>query len=376
MDVVYLNYWYDTDVGTPERLLDRYATVRAFPIALARAEVRVTVVQRYSRDVDIRTGGVDFRFVRDGCRPGLRWQIPWACHDAVRKIVVRSAEALVHVNGLIFPRQLAALRRYLPQRVGIVIQHHAESPWTGLRGHLQREGLRAADAFLFASAALASPWTQRQLIRQDQSIHEVMESPIAMPTHSRGPRLLPGDPVVLWVGRLDRNKDPIAVLDGFDAALRQVPTARLYMVYAGGDLLPNVVDRIAASDGLRRSVQLMGALTQEELGPLYASADFFVLGSHQEGSGYALAEAMAHGVVPVVTSIPSFVTMTSGAGWLWSPGVSVECAQALVSAMKDPITPQRDATLHAYRNKLSAEAIGCGAVAAYRDALSRRAAFA
>ena len=38
----------------------------------------------------------------------------------------------------------------------------------------------------------------------------------------------------------------------------------------------------------------------------YGAADVFVSGSHSEGSGYALIEAMSAGVVPVVTDIPSF----------------------------------------------------------------------
>ena len=41
----------------------------------------------------------------------------------------------------------------------------------------------------------------------------------------------------------------------------------------------------------------------------YSAADLFVVGSHHQGSGYALMEACACGAVPVVTAIPTFRLM-------------------------------------------------------------------
>ena len=40
------------------------------------------------------------------------------------------------------------------------------------------------------------------------------------------------------------------------------------------------------------------------------AADLFVLGSHREGSGYSLIEALACGLPPVVTDIHAFRTLT------------------------------------------------------------------
>ena len=53
-------------------------------------------------------------------------------------------------------------------------------------------------------------------------------------------------------------------------------------------------------------VTLVGRVDRDELPNYYGAADVFVSGSHYEGSGYALIEAMSAGVVPVVTDIPSF----------------------------------------------------------------------
>ena len=76
---------------------------------------------------------------------------------------------------------------------------------------------------------------------------------------SDAPRL-PGTPSVLWVGALTRNKDPLAVIDGFRLSLDSLPAAHLTMVFAGVELLDAVCARVAADPVLARRVHLAGAL--------------------------------------------------------------------------------------------------------------------
>ena len=52
----------------------------------------------------------------------------------------------------------------------------------------------------------------------------------------------------------------------------------------------------------------------------YSAADVFISGSHYEGSGYALIEAMSAGLVPIVTDIPSFRSIAGDCGERWQPG--------------------------------------------------------
>ena len=79
---------------------------------------------------------------------------------------------------------------------------------------------------------------------------------------------------------------------------------------------------MSASPALARRVRLVGYVPQEKLPAYYSAADIFVLGSHHEGSGYALIEACACGAVPVVTRIPPFraITGDGARGALWPPG--------------------------------------------------------
>ena len=88
---------------------------------------------------------------------------------------------------------------------------------------------------------------------------------------------------------------------------------------------------------------------------MYAGADLFVLGSHHEGSGFALIEALASSVVPVVTDIPTFRVLTrNGAlGALWAPGDARAFAAALGKVGARDLRPLRAAISSHVRNELA-----------------------
>lgn len=374
MHVVYVGYGYDAGLRSEAQLLAACPTISAFAQALTSAGAAVTVMQRFTRDGWIAIGEAGVRFMTDRLPPRLRWQIPWRFHRAICECARSVADPVIHVNGLIFPAQMYALRKQLPRFVPIVVQHHAEQPCSGFKRGLQTFGHRAADAYLFTSSALAEHWVANGVISSSQPIYEVMESPVTLAVCNATSRRLKGSPVFLWVGRLNAAKDPLTVLTAFERVAEHSPSARLYMCYAGGDLSGVVRDRISAREALRSSVVMLGEVPHYDLPRIYASSDFFVSGSHREGSGYALAEAMAHGVVPVIPRIPSFSTMAKQAAHFWSPGNASDCARAMIDALSEPVEPQREKVRGQYREFLSTEAIGRRALAVYADVTERRRA--
>src|SRR6185436_20975863 len=94
-----------------------------------------------------------------------------------------------------------------------------------------------------------------------------------------------GDPALLWVGRLDDDKDPLTILAGFERAAASLPRAELTMVFGTDELLSRVQERIGVSAALRGRVRLLGRIEQRALASVYATADLFVLGSHHESCG-------------------------------------------------------------------------------------------
>jgi glycosyltransferase involved in cell wall biosynthesis len=90
------------------------------------------------------------------------------------------------------------------------------------------------------------------------------------------------------------------------------------------------------------------------------AADLFVLGSHREGCNFSLIEALATGLLPVVTDIPSNRMLTGDGhiGELWTKGESQTLASALITAAERGGEHVRAPVLAHYRQHLSAEALG------------------
>jgi glycosyltransferase involved in cell wall biosynthesis len=384
LHVVPLTYFYEPDLTTPESLLDRYATIRPFAKALHDEGAQVTVVQRFHTSLDYWDSGIRFRFCADSCQPALRkWEIPRVFHSCVRDVCAPryfpgAVQTAVHLNGLLYPVQLRALRASLSPDCSIVVQDHANRPWRAIARPLQRWGLRAADGFFFAAKDLAAPWLDDGLISNRQSIFEIMEGSNSFQLRdrsvSRSRTGMAGSPVVLWVGRLTPLKDPITVLEGFARVLERAPEARLYMAYGTTAMLPAVQERISARKALSQAVTLLGKVEHSRLEDIYNSSDYFVLGSHHEGSGFSLAEAMACGVVPVVTDIPSFRAMTDGGriGACWRPGSSDSFVDKFLGVMNQPLRQLSYETHSFFQSQLSYQAIARDSMRAYRELLAAR----
>src|SRR5204863_6590582 len=137
------------------------------------------------------------------------------------------------------------------------------------------------------------------------------------------------------------------VIDGFERALTVLPAATLTMLYTADDLLPAVRERVTGSNLLANRVRLVGPVPHDRMAAFYSAADLFVLGSHHEGSGYALIEACACGLPPVVTDIPTFnvITGEGAIGGLWTPGDATGCANALRTVARRDRSAARERVL-------------------------------
>lgn len=366
VSVVQVNYAFDKGLTDPDELLDRYDTLTGWSDALNRAGAGpVTVVQRFHRDARLTRNGIAYILRRAAIAQAVA-----ACHPDV-----------AHVNGLIFPARTWMLRRALDLSSAVVVQNHGDGGVVGRAPAFRLAGraTRAAiDGFLFAAIEHAVWWRRAGFIAADQPIYQVMEASTRLSPRPRSAARkdsgMRGSPALLWVGRLNANKDPLTVLEGFERALGDLPGATLTMIYREDELLPAVRERLQRSPRLVERVRLIGAVSHERMASFYSAADLFILGSHHEGSGYALMEACACGAVPVVTSIPTFRLLTGGGsiGELWSPGDAAACARALVAAGRRDPHAERARLAEHFAREMSWDAVGRRAMEIYNEVVAKR----
>lgn len=266
----------------------------------------------------------------------------------------------VFVHGLHYPLQVLQLKFQLRPKTKIIVQNHAEKPSRGFKKILQQLVERYVDAYLFTSYEMGLDWIHQGNLSNTKKIREVMEaSSVFYPVDREMARLklhVQGNPVFLWVGRLDENKDPLTVVSAFLEFSRLHSAARLYMIFQTTALLP-ALSSLKIREDVNDVINLVGQVPNPEMLFWYNSADFIISGSHYEGSGIAVCEAMSCGCVPIVTNIPSFRKMTSHCGFLYEPGNRKALAETLQQVMRLDWREARARVIRQFNAELSFEAM-------------------
>lgn len=270
---------------------------------------------------------------------------------------------IVFVNGFIFPLQIIQLRKTLGKAAKIIVLHRAEKPFSGIKGYLQKIADESVDAYLFVSDEFSIEWIKKGIFKTRKKVYEVMQSSsIFFPEDKiTAQKLLNinGDPACLWVGRLEKNKDPLTVVKAFIKYLSFQPRAKLYMIYQDDQLLPDMKTLIEAHNKAKDGIILIGKVEHRQLQAWYNAADFFISGSHYEGSGIAPSEAMSCGCIPILTDIISFrkISGAGKCGFLYKPGNADDLLSKLLKIKEINLETEKEKTLEFFNEEFSFSAI-------------------
>lgn len=384
MKVVNIFYYYDDRISSEEELIRYYYTTTGWAEALYAKGVEAIIMTRFMKEGFYRKNNISHYFVKDNLGSIIRfWQLPI---KFLRRVNAMDAD-VIHVHSLTLSLQTFLLRLLLNKKTAIIVQHHGgRSPGVFKRA-VHNLLNSVADAFFFTTPAQGAAWFMKK--KPFDKVLPVMEGATYFDYDSRDTDRSPacydrgmaraktgmnGEPVFLWVGRLDDNKDPLTILEGFEIIFSERPGARLFMIYSDELLLTAVQKKIAASVVLSTHVHLLGKVPHEEIEYYYNSADYFILGSHYEGAGYAVSEALRCGCIPVVTNIPSFRMMTNKGrlGALWEPGNRDSFIEAVEAALQKPVEQEANVCIHYYQQQLSFEAIARVAAQHYQQVVQNR----
>lgn len=139
--------------------------------------------------------------------------------------------------------------------------------------------------------------------------HGVTKPIHVIPTGSPRPQMLdraecrnrlgipPDQKILLYVGRLAKEKNLFVLFDALKKILQFEPNARLWLVGDGPfreDLL-----RYAAQIGIGDSIKFAGFVPRDQVDHYYAAADLFTFASITETQGLVVQEAMQYGLPTV-----------------------------------------------------------------------------
>ncbi|MBQ8156319.1 glycosyltransferase [Candidatus Saccharibacteria bacterium] len=145
--------------------------------------------------------------------------------------------------------------------------------------------------------------------------------------------ILPNVPTVLYIGRVDPEKNVEMVIEAFDECLKTVPEAQLVIVGDGVDRAR--LQTLAKRLGIAKSVKFLGRVVGPELYDLYRVGWLFATASEIETQGIVLIEAAASGLplVAVNAGAVAEVCRDGVNGELLLPGDVDGMAEAMVKIL-------------------------------------------
>jgi glycosyltransferase involved in cell wall biosynthesis len=245
---------------------------------------------------------------------------------------------------------------------------------TGLVGRLVRRRLRAAVAASSRTICIARDERDDLAAALPSSLHDrlvvvangvPLAPPVASEERARARAALGLDDSevgVLFVGQLEERKNPLGAIDAVEAARRD--GAQLVLLIAGRGPLE---EQVAAKAG--PAVRPLGH--REDLADLYAASDLFLLPSHREGMSFALLEAMAHGLAPLVADGTGNAETVGEAGVVFPAGDLAAMSARLAELAADPEARARigDAARERIHTELGLEKFLAGTRDQYEAAL-------
>jgi glycosyltransferase involved in cell wall biosynthesis len=145
---------------------------------------------------------------------------------------------------------------------------------------------------------------------------------------------LPNKPTLIFVGRLDQEKNIDVVLRAVSLALKKIDFQ--FVVAGHGHDQPSL-HALAKELGIQNNVTFTGFVPDELLPNLYASAQCFVNACTAELQCIALMEAMATGLPAIganAVALPELIHHNEN-GYLFTPGKSDELAEYIVKIFSD-----------------------------------------
>jgi glycosyltransferase involved in cell wall biosynthesis len=218
---------------------------------------------------------------------------PFLLGPAARRLARRLGRPLVFT----YHTRYEKYAHYVPMRRGLV-----EAAATRLSSRFAAR----ADAVLAPSAMVLDELRARDV----QTPITVVPTGVDLIQFRPGPgaaarralALAPDDLVVLYVGRLDREKSVDRILLAFDRIAGTIPRARLVVVGQGIQAVR--LHRLAVGLTAGARIHFLGVRPHDALPTCYRAADLFLFASETETQGLVLAEAAACGLPAVAVAAP------------------------------------------------------------------------
>ena len=297
---------------------DALARIVRYPSIPVTTYPEFSLAVPYSRRIDRLVAALDFDVIHA--------HHPFLLGPAARRLARRTGRPLIFT----YHTRYEKYAHYVPLPLGLV----------------EAAALRLSAGFAAQADAVLAP----SAVIRDELHARGVRTPIAVvPTGVDLDLFRPGDraaarrrldlgdaePLVLYVGRLDREKSVDRVLLAFERVASTLPAARLVLVGHGTEA--ERLRRLAGALSVAGRIRFLGLWPHDALTECYQAADVFLFASETETQGLVLAEAAACGLPAVAVSAPGCdEVVRDGETGVLAKGDPAALAEAVIGLLLDP----------------------------------------
>jgi len=160
-------------------------------------------------------------------------------------------------------------------------------------------------------------------------------SPLLMRRGLRGgPGLNDQNPFLFFIGRLEKKKNILGILKGFNELRKKFPTLRLVLAGLPGHGFAEI-ENYLSDQKLWDFVEIRGYVTETEKQELYRGACAFVFPTFYEGFGMPILEAQSLGCPVVTSKYGATAEVAKNSALLVNPQEHAEITEACRKLMED-----------------------------------------
>lgn len=190
----------------------------------------------------------------------------------------------------------------------VMLQHHAEKTYLKKKAILMPLANKFIHGYFFNGVDVAKLFWEKRCISKHR-VFAVTEATTEFKLLEK--TFFNPERTIIFIGRLNENKNVMTFLKAL-YILKAVQKNFKAIIYYTTNELEGQLKQFSKEKGLDDVVEFKGKISNAEVEKTLNRADIFVSTSFYEGSGYALIEALACGVYPVVSNIPSFNFLLDG----------------------------------------------------------------
>ncbi len=169
--IIFLNLHYRPDLLSVDDFMQKQSDrMHIYEQLLHVHDFRVTVIQRWPYDKDLRHNHVDWYFLRDNLPQRLRWMNE---ADNIKELIGTISPSVLYFQHMDPPMHFRWMRSVLPASSIVLGRYQGERIWHNKKIWLQQFGLRTADGFFFDKREQAHEWLKRAVILPCQPIFEM-----------------------------------------------------------------------------------------------------------------------------------------------------------------------------------------------------------